>query len=177
MKLFLGCAGVAWLFLSPLRAGDDSRQYLINGYSLLHHLSEQEKPVDLILIVKTAPRAVADFAHEAAHTAGENLDLLDGLAARDHAIRFNEMGLPQFELDTREAIKDDKQHLLLFGTTNKDFSRAFLVTQIEAGTYGMNLAQVLSDAETNPHRAAVARKISKNWEALRDKAYGLLNSL
>jgi len=39
----------------------------------------------------------------------------------------------------------------------------------------MNLAKVLADAETNPHRAAALQKISASWEKLRDKAYRLLN--
>ena len=110
-----------------------------------------------------------------AKAAGKNEDLLDDLQDHDKAIRFDQKGLPQFELDTRDSIKADKQHMLLFGTTDKNFARALLVTQTEAGTYGMNLAKVLADAEPNPHRAATLQKISASWEKLRDKAYRLLN--
>jgi len=175
MKSFLGVTLALLLLLSgPVRA-DDNQAYLNNGYSLLRGLCDQEKPVDMILIVKTTPKDVADFIHEVAKTAGENEDLLDDLQDHDKAIRFDRKGLCQFELDTRDSIKDDKQHMLLFGTTDKAFARALLVTQTEAGTYGMNLAKVLADAEPNHHRAAVLQKISASWEKLRDKAYRLLN--
>ena len=90
--------------------------------------------------------------------------------------RFDRRGLPQFEEDTRESIQGDKEHLLLFGTSGSAFVRAILVTQIEAGTYGMNLAKVLADAEPDTHRAAVVRKIGNRWEKLRDRAYALLNA-
>jgi hypothetical protein len=169
-----GCLAVL-LLVAPVRA-DDSQAYLNNGYSLLHNLCDQEKSVELILVVKTTPKDVADFAHEVSKSAGNDLDLLDDLRDHDKAIRFDRGGLPQFELDTRASIKADKQHMLLFGTTNSAFARALLVTQIEAGSYGMNLAKVLAGAEPNPHRAAVLQKISSRWEKLRDKAYRLLNA-
>jgi hypothetical protein len=147
-----------------------------NGYSLLHQLCDQEKPIDMILIVKTVPKDVAAFAHEVSKAAEANEELLEDLQDHDKAIRFDEGGLPQFEVDTRASIKADKQHMLLFGTTGSAFARALLVTQTEAGTYGMNLAKVLADAEPNPHRAAVLQKISASWEKIRDKAYRLLNA-
>jgi hypothetical protein len=175
MKLFAWAALAALLLLtSPARA--DQSAYLTNGYSLLHHLCEQEEPLDLILIVKTAPKDVADFAHEVSRTTKSDVALLDQLQDRDKSLRFDQTGLPKFEDDTRGSIRADKQHLLLFGTTGPSFARALLVTQIEAGTYGMNLAQVLADAEPNAHRAAVVRKIGNRWEKIRDEAYRLLNA-
>jgi hypothetical protein len=176
MKSFPGITVAAVLLLIvPLRA-DDNQHYLNNGYSLLHDLCDQEKSLDMILIIKTTPKDVADFAHEVSKSAKENFDQLEDLQDHDKAIRFDQAGLPQFELDTRDSIKADKQHLLLFGTTDKNFARALLVSQIEAGTYGMNLAKVLAGAEPNAHRAAVAQKISAHWEKIRDKAYRLLNA-
>ena len=175
MKSFLGAWLSVLLLLAPPVRADDNKAYLNNGYSLLYQLCDQEKPVDMILIVKTTPRDVADFIHEVAKTSKDNEALLEDLQDHDKAIRFDRGGLPQFELNTRDAIKADKQHMLLFGTTDKAFARALLVTQIEAGSYCMNLAKVLADAETNPHRAAALQKISASWEKLRDKAYRLLN--
>jgi hypothetical protein len=177
MKLPFGCVLIALaLALLPARAGDDNARYLNNGYSLLHNLCDQETQLDMILIVKTAPKDVADFAHEVSRAAKANEALLEDLRDHDKAIRFNQSGLPKFEVDTRESIKGDKQHMLLFGTKGSAFARALLVTQIEAGTYGMNLAKVLADAEPNPHRAAVLQKISARWGKIRDKAYRLLNA-
>jgi hypothetical protein len=176
MKSFLGATLAAFLVLSASVRADDSQAYRNNGYSLLYQICDQEKPVDMILMVKTTPKDVADFIHEVAKAAKENEALLEDLQDHDKAIRFDRGGLPQFELDTRDSIKADKQHMLLFGTTNGAFNRALLVTQIEAGAYGMNLAKVLADAEPNPHRAAVLQKISARWGKIRDKAYRLLNA-
>jgi hypothetical protein len=177
MKSLPGVTVAAFLLLlAPLRADNHGQPYFNNGYSLLHSLCDQEKSLDMILIVKTTPKDVADFAHEVSKASKESLDLLEDLQDHDKAIRFDQTGLCQFELDTRASIKDGKQHLLLFGTTDKNFARALLVTQIEAGGYGMNLAKVLAAAEPNAHRAAVAQKISARWEKLRDKAYRLLNA-
>jgi hypothetical protein len=173
-SLLSGALAMLVLLSGPVRA-DDNQAYLNNGYSLLHGLCDQEKQVDMILVVKTTPKDIAEFAHQVSKTAKDNVALLEDLQDHDKAIRFDQAGLPQFELDTRASIKDDKQHLLLFGTTDKAFARALLVTQIEAGSYCMNLAKVLADAETNPHRAAALQKISASWEKLRDKAYRLLN--
>jgi hypothetical protein len=175
MKLLLLAAVTGVLLLVPRVAGaDESQRELNNGYSLMHRLCEQEKQVDMILIVKTTPKAVADFAHEVSKTAGENLDSFDRMAAHDPAIRFDVPGLPPIETQTRKSIQDDKQHMLLFGTKDADFAKTLLVTQVEAGTYGMNMCKVLADDEPNGRRATELRRISSRWEKLRDKAYTLL---
>jgi hypothetical protein len=175
MKLLLLGAVVSSLLLVPRLGRADSTQHdLNNGYSLMHHLCEQEKQVDLILMIKTTPKPVADFAHEVSKSAGDDLRILDQMAAHDPAIRFDMPGLPPIETKTRESIKDDKQHTLLFGTEGSDFAKALLVTQIEAGTYGMNMCKVMSDEESSGHRATELLRISDHWKKLRDKAYTLL---
>jgi hypothetical protein len=175
MKSLLLAAVTGALLLAPrLGSADESQRDLNNGYSLMHHLCEQEKQVDLILIVKTTPKPVADFAHEVSKNAGDYLAILDHMAADDPAIHFDVPGLPPIETETRASIKSDKQHTLLFGTTGSNFAKALLVTQIEAGTYGMNMCKVLADEEPNGHRATQLRRISDGWEKLRNKAYALL---
>ena len=177
MKFLLsGLAGAALCLAGPLHADDHDARYFTNGYSLLYKLCADEKPLDQILIVKTTPKEIAAYLHEVSKSAKEDVSMLEDLHDQDHAVRFNARGLPQFEEDTRDSIRDEKQHLLLFGTKDSSFVRALLVTQIEAGTYGDNLAKVLADAEPNAHRAAVVRKISQRWEKLRDRAYALLNA-
>jgi hypothetical protein len=178
MKLLLGGALAALLVLSsPLRASDDDKaRYLTNGYGLLYKLCEQEKPLDMILMVKTTPKEDADFLHQVSAAAKQDVNMLDELQDHDKSLTFDHRGLPQFEEDTRDSIRGDKQHMLLFGDTGSAFVRAILITQIEAGTYGMNLAKVLADAEPDAHRAAVVRKIGNRWEKLRNRAYALLNA-
>lgn len=175
MKSFLGCAALLSLALAlPLRADDVSRQQMNYGYGLLHHLCDQESQVDLILIVKTTPPNVAHFAHEVSDGAKADLKVLGDLADRDPSLHFDEQGLPDIETGTRASIKAEKQHLLLFGATGSDFAKALVLTQIEASTYGENLAKVLADDETNAHRAAALRHIAASWGKLKDEAYTLL---
>ncbi len=178
MKLLFGAALAAFLVLAqPLHAADDDKaRYRQNGYGLLYKLCEQEQPLDLILIVKTTPKEVGDFLHQVSAAAKQDVNALDELQGHDKALTFAYRGLPQFEEDTRNSIRDDKQHMLLFVDTGSAFTRAILVTQIEAGTYGMNLAKVLAGAEPNAHRAAVVRQIGERWEKLRNRAYALLNA-
>jgi hypothetical protein len=177
MKFLSGGILATLLVLAlPLRAADDNARYLDNGYSLLDKLCNQEKPLDQIMIVKTTPKEVADFAKEVSKTASDDVRLLDQLHDKYPSIKFDDRGLPQVEEDTRKSIGDDKEHLLLFGTKGTAFARALLVTQIEAGTYGTNMCKVLADHETSDARAAVVRKIGDRWGKLRDRAYALLNA-
>jgi hypothetical protein len=177
MKFFSGAALAILLSLVlPLRADDDQAAYLTNGYSLLHGLCGQEGQLDMILIVKTTPPEIADYLHQVSASAKQDTKWLDELQDHDKDLIFGRTGLPPFEKDTRASIQDDKEHMLLFGTSGSAFVRALLVSQTEAGTYGMNLAKVLAAAEPNEQRAAVVRKIGKRWKKIRDRAYALLNA-
>jgi hypothetical protein len=174
MKLFL-FAGVTLLTAAalPLRA-DVSQREMNYGYALLHHLCDEEAQVDMIMIVKTTPPDVAALVREISKSAKEDLDILDRFADRDPALRFEQRGLPEIESQTRDSIKAEKQHLLLFGTKDKDFAQTLLLTQVEASTYGENMAKVMAEDETNPHRAEGLRRISRNWEAIKNKVYALI---
>jgi hypothetical protein len=149
---------------------------LNNGYSLLYHLCDQEKPLEMIMMVKTAPAAVAAFTKKISQTAGDDVDLLERMQAHDSSIRLDDNGLPQFELDVRQSIKEDKQHFLLFETKDNTFTQALLVSQIEATSYAMHLAKVLAQDEPNAKRAAALQRISDKWHALQREAYRLLAS-
>lgn len=175
MKL-LSLAGAVLLAVAalPLRA-DVSPREMNYGYALLHHLCDEESQVDMIMIVKTTPPDVAHLAHEISKSAKEDLDILDHFADHDPALRFGQRGLPKIESQTRDSIKAEKQHFLLFGTKDKDFAQALLLTQVEASTYGENMAKVMADNEANPHRAEGLRHISRSWEAIKEKAYALLD--
>ncbi len=178
MKLPLIAAVAALpLLASSLRAEDGDLHYRTNGYSILYKLCEQERPLDLILMVKTTPKKIADYLHSVSASAKEDVAWMDQLQAHDKSLKYDERGLPPLEEDTRTAIEADKQHMLLFGSKDSAFVRAVLITQIDAGTYGMNVAKVLADAEPNTHRASVIRKIGSRWEKIRDRAYALLNAI
>jgi hypothetical protein len=126
------------------------------------------------MIVKHVSPDVKDFADQISQLAKKSLAVLDGFQANDTAIRFDQNPLPSIELDTRDSIKADKQHQLLFGTSGPEFARAFLVSQIEASTYGIHLSKVLGEQETSPARAEKLRHLSSEWVAMRDHAFLLL---
>jgi hypothetical protein len=168
----------AALAMIPIWADEASdRQVKLNGgYFLLHQLSEDEAQLPLLLDVKHAPAEIITYADQISKTAKDTVVALDGLQQRDPAIQFDRNPLPQIERDSRASIKADKQHQLLFGTSDSEFVRAVLVAQIEAGTYALNLSKVLAEQETDPDRVKTLRHISDKWLGLRNEAFCILRN-
>jgi hypothetical protein len=150
------------------------RNEMNGGYYLLHHLSEDEAKVPLLLLVKHHPPAISDFADAVSKTAKDTLAALDRFQQNAPSLQFDKNPLPEIEQETRDSIKAEKQHQLLFGTTDSNFVRAFLVSQIEACTYGNNLCKVLAKDETSADRTETLEHLSVKWLAVRDRAYRLL---
>jgi hypothetical protein len=179
LSLALGMAGLAAGALWGIPNGQaeaSSRQptEMDGGYYLLEHVSNEESNVHLLFMVKDAPDEISTFADQLSKTADETKASLEYLQDKYPTVHFDDNPLPQIERDVRASIRDDKEHQLLFGATGTDFVRAFLITQIEASTYAINLSKVLADQETNPHRAKILRQISTKWLGMRDQAYRLL---
>ncbi len=161
-----------------IHADDGARapSILNGGYYLLHHLADDESDVPMLMTVKHAPVEIITFADEIGQLAKRNLEALDKFQDGDSLIRFDQNPLPAIEQDVRDSIRADKQHQLLFGTTDAEFVRSFLVAQIEAGTYAVHLNKVIADEETNAARAKTLRNLSNEWEAARARAYRLLRN-
>jgi hypothetical protein len=164
--------------LTPARGGAPSDQAgkLNGGYYLLHQLTEDESRLPLLLDVKHAPKEIITYADKISETAKETLAALDRLQQRDPSIDFDRNPLPPIERDVRASIKGDKQHQLLFGTTDSEFVRALLVAQIEASTYALHLSKVLAEQETDPDRTKTLRHISDHWLGMRNEAFRLLRN-
>lgn len=145
---------------------------LNGGYYLLHHLCEDEEQLPILLDLKHAPDDVNAFAVSVSKTAKRSLSSLEKLRREDTTVRFDQNPLPKIERDVRESIQDDKQHQLLFGTSNGEFVRRLLESQIEASTYAQHLSKVL--AEQDPKRRKSLERISEDWQTLREQAYRLL---
>ncbi len=94
----------------------------------------------------------------------------------DSAVVLDKNPLPQIEQDVRDSIKSDKQHQLLFGTSDSEFVRALVVSQVEATTYGAHLCKVLADQETSPKRVETLRKLSAKWLKQRNEAFRILRN-
>jgi hypothetical protein len=158
------------------KKSSSSPSRLNGGYYLLHHVSEDESGVHMLFMVKDAPAEISKFADRISKTADETLASLGRFQDKDASINFEQNPLPSIENDVRASIRDDKEHQLLFGTTGTEFIRAFLVTQIDASNYALNLSKVLAEQETNPRRAKVLRQISAHWLERRDEAFRLLRN-
>ena len=154
----------------------DHQGKLNGGYFLLHQLADDEAQLPLLLDVKHSPAEITAFADQISKTAKETVADLDRLQESDPSIRFDRNPLPQIERNVRASIKDDKQHQLLFGTTDSEFVRALLVAQIEASSYALHLNKVLADQETNPDKAKTLRHLSAKWLAIRNKAFRILRN-
>jgi len=147
---------------------------LNGGYYLLYHVSSDETQLPLLLLIKHAPPEIKTYADQVSKTAKETVAALEHLQGGDSSLQFDRNPLPQIEQDTRDSIKADKQHQLLFGATGSEFVRALLVSQIEASTYATNLGKVLAEQETDPARVKALRHISAKWLALRNESFRIL---
>ena len=164
--------------LTPTRGSETSehRDYLNGGYYLLHHLCADEAKLPLLLDVKDAPPEIEKYAVHISKTAKESITALERLQENDPHLNFDKNPLPRIERDVRESIQADKQHQLLFGTTGAEFVRALLVSQVEASSYALNLAKVLSQQEKNPDRVKTLQHISVQWRAIHEEAMRLLRN-
>jgi hypothetical protein len=145
------------------------------GFFLLHKVSDQESQVAMLDIIKTTPPDVADYVKRISQAAKDNLDILDRLAHHDSSLH-GPNPLPPFEQATRKNIQDEKQHLLLFGSTGPTFARRLLFTQIEAANYIVNLSQTWAERDPDAKRDAVMRKMSARWAKIRDEGYHMLDA-
>ena len=150
------------------------RETINDGYSLLYKLCKDESQLHLIVLIKTTPPEIADFARRISQEGDDDAALLEKIQAADHHIRLDKQPLPQFEVDVRQSIRDEKQHLLLFGSKSGNFVRALLVSQIEAATYGANIAKVL--IRDDPRHAETLGRIADHWARIRHDAYRLLDA-
>lgn len=149
---------------------------LDGGYYLFHSLADDETNVPMLMIVKHAPKEIAQFSDEMGQVAKKSVAAMDRFRDYDSSLRFDENPLPAIEQDVRNSIKADKQHQLLFGTSDSEFVPTFLISQIEAATYATHLAKVLSEQETDSGRAKTLQNLSNDWGIARARAYRLLRN-
>jgi hypothetical protein len=174
--LFVFVGAIILLTTTTMRGDTTSEKTtkLNGGYYLLHQLSADEKQVPMLMVIKHVPSGLPPYADHIAKTAAETLTALDHMQQGDPSLRFDQNPLPMIEQDVRDSIKEDKQHQLLFGTTDAEFVRAFLISQIEACTYAENISKVLAQQETDPDRVKTLQRLSTEWFHMRNEAYRIL---
>ena len=130
----------------------------------------------MLLLVKHAPPELSTFADQISKAGKETMEALERFQDLDPAIQFDRNPLPSIEQDVRDSIKGDKQHQLLFGTSNSEFVRALIVSQIEASTYALHLCKILAEQEKDSARIKTLRHLSAKWLEMRSKAFGILRN-
>jgi hypothetical protein len=175
-SLLIGLSAALALTQTRGDEASDRHEKLNGGYFLLHQVCEDEAQLPLLLDVKHAPSEIVAYGDQISRTAKETVAALDRMQEHDPLIQFDRNPLPQIERDTRDSIKADKQHQLLFGTSDSEFVRALLVAQIEASAYALHLSKVLAEQETDPVRVKTLRHISTKWQGLRNEAFRILRN-
>lgn len=125
-----------------------SRSELIDGYKLLYDLVSQEKDVPKLLIIKNETPPLRAFIKEIGRTASLVQKELEQLKPR---LKDSADPLPLAERQTRKAIEKTRTRELL-RSRGADFELRLVLSQLEALTYAVHLAQSLAAAESSPAR-------------------------
>jgi hypothetical protein len=151
----------------------DNQAALNDGYSLFQDFCSQESQVSLLLWFKSAPTDIADYTKRISSTAKDDMAILKKFGVADSALRLDKVSLPGFEIDVRKSMADDRKQQLIWDNSGPAFAHVVIMTQAEVTNYGMHVAKVLSETDTDPDRARAMRQIYQAWFALHAEAYKL----
>jgi hypothetical protein len=150
-----------------------SQSTLNDGYSQLYDFCKQESQVSLLLWVKTMPPGISDYAKQISSTAKDDMAILKAMGVGDTSLRLDKVSLPDFEINVRQSMADDRKQQLLWGSSGAAFVQALTMTQSETTNYGLHVAKVLSETEPDRDRARALRHMYDQWLALHVEAYRL----
>ncbi len=143
---------------APAGSGKKSFDLTIrnNSLALLSDLLNDEKRVDMVLIIKRETPGLKRLIQEISETAADGAKRLQTLAKNDPDLILSKTDLPPGERAARKAVSKTKESLLLH-TKEAEFEFQLLLTQTEALNYGAHLALVAAE---NEPRTAIAREFS-----------------
>lgn len=143
-----------------------------NGYALLFDLLGNEKDLSKLLVAKREREEVRELVKEISDVTGRAHQQLESFA-RSAGLNLKERGLPWAETETRAAIsKTRAKELLIEG--GKEFELRLLLSQNEALTYGVHLADTIGRREADPDRAKFLRDLSAELTRLQQKVVAML---
>ncbi len=155
---------------SPQRAeAGDSR----HGYALLYAILGQEQKVAQLLIIKHDREALGKVIDAIAETCGTAYARLAVVAELSPRLNLADTGLPADEVHTRESIGAMRRDLLL-ASSGSELELQLLLTQNEALTYALHLADTLARSESNPERLEFVRTLWKDLTRLLSDVQALL---
>lgn len=143
------------------------------GYALLFALLGHEKDVAKLLVVKRERAELKDLINAISETAARAHRDLENFAKTDRSANLHKQGLPAAESAARASISRAKSKDLLT-EGGKEFELQLLLSQNEALTYGMHLAEAVAKAESNPARATYLRQLASNLGQLQRKVMAML---
>jgi len=182
MKLFLRLVTVLFAVVAIWVEGgrtvgaaesETAQSSLNDGYSLFYDFCNQESQLSILLWIKTTPQDISDYAKRVTSTAKDDMAILTKFGVSDSSLRLNKVSLPSFEIDVRKSMAVDRRQQLVWDNSGAAFAHAMSMTQAEVTNYGMHVAKILAENETDRVRGAAMRQIYEKWSALHDEAYKL----
>ena len=146
-----------------------------NAVSLLYDLTQDEKNVSKVLIIKSNSKELGELIDAISRTAGDAGRRLEQMAKADPALRLHALELPAGEKATRDAIAKTKEHELLF-SSGQNFQFQLLLTQTDALSYGWHLAGIAAANSERSEEVRAFTEISNAMENLYEQVVTMLRA-
>ncbi len=146
------------------------------GYVILRELLADEANLDSILLIKSTSASTESLLRDIAEASSDMLRQLDQMAEENPELTLAFNGLPQVEVMVRDAIAS-RTGMQLLSSNQDDFEYLVLISQDSAMSYGMHLADALSDMEPDAGVARQFKQMSERMSALHNRVKARLMSL
>jgi hypothetical protein len=150
-----------------------ARQVRNNAYSLLYDLLKDEQHVSKLLIIKRDRRELHHLIKRVSATAKEGAEQLQKFAKQDASFNLEATELPPAEQAARKAIADTKRKKLL-ASSGAEFEKNLLLTQAQALSYAIHLAQVAAKEDDDEPRLRFLSGFRMRLEDLYEQVVQLL---
>ncbi len=173
LSLLLLLGGCASPPAPATRTGANRPDVSEHGYALLFDLLGDEKDVSKLLIIKRERAELRGLIQEISRRCARAHEELEAFAKADRRLNLKELGLPASEVKARKSISKARGKQLLTGH-GKDFELHLLLTQEEALTYAIHLADVTGAHETDPGRVQFLRTLAGDLRRLEEQLMAML---
>ncbi len=175
--MLCGCTTVKDVPLTPATSPAAARKLEVrnNAVSLLYDLTQDEKNVSKVLIIKRNSKELGELIKAISKTSGDAGKRLEQLAKDDPDLKLHALELPAGEKATRDSIAKTKEHELLF-SSGDNFQFQLLLTQTDALSYGWHLAGIAAANSESPEEVRAFKEISGAMENLYDQVVTMLRA-
>lgn len=147
-----------------------------HGYALLYSTLDSETRVADVLRIKSPSEEVATLLRDIADFATRGVETLEGFAASDPSLGFDDDGLPEMETRARQAIESTTTGQIVF-RSGRNFEFTMLMSQQKALSYISHLAGVLRAEETILDRREGLESIRREGEELTRRTEAIMRTL